>query len=165
MACARGPKGPFISGAALYAHAIEIGRDGTAMVKSTDDREVDVHRDFYLVTSSRDQVFWVSQVIEHCKGGDPTAESDCTLALLLDKKFTVLEKAPEAPANNGPKDPSIGGKLAVTIIAAGVTAGLGAAGAKCELFTDCKDLLIGGAVLSGLVALVAFASIFTDFKD
>jgi hypothetical protein len=51
------------------------------------------------VLVSGDQEFVVEQVIDRCRGGDPTGDVDCTLALLLDQRFTVLD---HAPARHGP---------------------------------------------------------------
>jgi hypothetical protein len=36
----------------------------------------------------------VEQVIEKCHGGDPAVDVDCTLTLLLDQRFTVMDHLP-----------------------------------------------------------------------
>lgn len=149
-ACAR-TRPPTISGGDLYAHVHELQTAGQATVG-----RVVIRRDQTLVTASAAQPFLVGQVIEHCKGGDPTLDVDCTLALLRGERFTVSDHAPaqKAPKAGGGEDSS-GSMLASAVVIGLVVAAAGGlvyGVATCE-FEGCKAVfgvplvLIGGGSL------------------
>jgi hypothetical protein len=151
-ACAH-PKPPTVTGGELYAQLQTLRDTGTATVGRV------VIRKTQVLTTGRDgQSFLVEQVIEHCRGGDPQSDVDCTLALLLDQRFRVVDHMPRGRAPKPEKaDPSR------SILTAGVLVGLTVAAtgglvygvATCE-FAGCKAVFgvplvfIGGAVLFSL---------------
>ena len=139
---------PTVTGAALYAQLPALQATGRATVGA-----VAVRKEQVLTTGS--QVFLVAQVIENCRGGDPAQDVDCTLALLLEQRFTVHDHAPEPKAQrDADEDQSRSFLTSTVVIGLGVaaTAGLVYGAATCE-FEGCKAVfgvplvLIGGGVL------------------
>ncbi len=92
FACAH-PAAPTISGADLYARVDALRAMGHAQIGS-----IEVRRDQYLVSSDTEQVFAVAQVLDKCNGGGLDADPDCTLVLVRDLRFRVVDRAPTAPA-------------------------------------------------------------------
>lgn len=141
--------GPTVSGAALYAQVTALQADKKAPVLASSGT-LEVRTDQFLIAG--EQLFVVGQVVDKCKGGDPTADPDCTLALLIDKKFELRDKAPTVKGEPGGSDLSLKTKalLVLTAMGAGMTYGA----FKCELFDGCKGLLGIGAGLDAIVILV-----------
>jgi hypothetical protein len=104
-----------------------------------------------VITVTRDGE---SLPFERENGGDPAQDVDCTLALLLDQRFTVLDHLPDHKA---PDDQSSSIVASVVVIGLGVavTAGLIYGVATCE-FEGCRAVfgvplvLIGGGALFSL---------------
>jgi hypothetical protein len=108
-----------------------------------------------LTTGSRGQAFLVDQVIEKCRGGDPARDVDCTLALLLDQRFTVMDHLPaRRSVTETGEDQRRSIVTVVVVIGLGVAAmgGLAYGVATCE-FPGCRAVfgvplvLIGGGAL------------------
>ena len=146
--------GPTVTGAALYAQVAALQADKHAPVV-TGAGTLDVRTEQYLIAG--EQLFVVGQIVDKCKGGDPTADPDCTLALLIDKTFRLRDQppVPREPGGGG-HDLSVRTKalLVLTAIGAGMTYGA----FKCELFDGCKGLLGIGAGLDGLLILIILGS-------
>ena len=153
--CARSR--PTVTAADLYAQVAVLQTTGQATVG-----DVTVRKDQVLTTTAEDQAFWVSQVIEKCRGGDPAADVDCTLALLIGQRFLVMDRMPEArrtPKPRHERDDKSGSFLSsVVVIGLGVAAigGLAYGAGTCD-FAGCKVVfgvplvLIGGGLLFVLI--------------
>ena len=120
----------------LYAQLPALRDAGRATVG-----RVEIRTDQVLLTGRDGQVFLVAQVIDRCRGGDPTADVDCTLALLLDQRFSVADHAP-APSTSGPaahedRSSSILSSAAVIGIGLGAIGGLVYGVAACK-FPGCR---------------------------
>lgn len=148
-ACAH-PARPTITGAELYAQLPTLQSTGVATLGA-----VSVRKGQVLTTRSQAQTFLVDQLIDRCHGGDPAQDVDCTLALLLDQRFTVLDHPPDHAARKADPDDrsgSIVASAAVIGLAVAATAGLIYGVATCE-FEGCKAVfgvplvLIGGGAL------------------
>jgi len=133
-----------ITGAELYARVHELRGTGRATQ--------------VLESRATGQAFVVANVIEKCQGDDPTRDVDCTLALLLDQRFTVTDHLPqEHAARPEHEDESRSIVTSVVVVGLGVAAagGLVYGLATCE-FAGCKAVfgvplvLIGGAALFAL---------------
>jgi len=146
-ACAH-PARPTVSGAELYAQVHALQRTGQATIRS-----ISVRKD--QVLASGEQAFMVAQVIDKCRGGDPAADVDCTLTLVLDQRFTVMDHLPQRRAVEARPDDqsrSIVASVVVVGLAAAAIGGLGYGAATCD-FPGCKAVfgvplvLIGGSLL------------------
>ena len=142
---------PTVTGAELYAQLQPLRDSGQATVGAVAIRTGQV-------LTAGDQTFVVEQVIQNCHGGDPTTDVDCTLALLLDKRFTVLDQMPpQKTVGASHEDRSRSIVTSVVVIGLGVAAvgGLVYGIATCE-FPGCKYVFgvplvfIGGAALFAL---------------
>lgn len=142
------PARPTVTGAELYAQVHRLQDAGQATIGSTAVRKGQV-----LTTGG--QTFVVEQVIDKCRGGDPAADVDCTLTLLLDQRFTVMDHLPQGhPVKADHEDQSSSIVASVVVIGLGVAAigGLVYGVATCE-FAGCKAVfglplvLIGGGAL------------------
>lgn len=148
-ACAH-PARPTVTGAELYAHVQALRDTGQATLGAVSVRTAQI-----LTTGPDGQSFEVAQVIEHCRGGDPTAEVDCTLALLLDQRFAVVDRIPERRAPKPARPDRSGSALTAAVV---VGLGLAATGglvygvATCE-FPGCKAVFGVPLVLIGTSAL------------
>lgn len=148
-ACAR-PARPTVTGAELYAHVQALRDTGQVTLGAVSVRKAQI-----LTTGPDGQSFEVAQVIEHCRGGDPAAEVDCTLALLLDQRFAVVDRIPERRAPNAPRPDRSGSALTAVVV---IGLGLAAAGglvygvATCE-FPGCKAVFGVPLVLVGTFSL------------
>lgn len=144
---------PAVTGAELYAQVHTLQATGRATVGS-----LTVRKDQVLTTD--DQIFEVQQVIERCHGGDPGADVDCTLALLLDKRFTVLDHAPHVHEAHPAHDQS--GPLlssgAVIVLGLAAIGGLAYGVAACD-FPGCR------AVFGVPIVFVAGAGLFALGRD
>jgi hypothetical protein len=150
-ACAA-PKRPTVTGAELYAQVETLRTKGEAVVGT-----VPVRKEHVLAAG--DQTFLVRQVIENCRGGDPAADVDCTLALLVAQRFTVLDRL---PTRREPKpdreDRSSSALTSIVVLGLGGAAigGLVYGVATCE-FEGCRAVfgvplvLVGGALLFALL--------------
>jgi len=152
VACAH-PSRPTVTGGELYAQLQTLRDSGTATVGP-----VIVRRTQFLTTRGDGQSFLVEQIIEHCKGGDPHADVDCTLALLVDQTFTVVDRMPQGRAAKPEKEDqtrSIATSVVVLSLGAAAAGGLVYGLATCE-FAGCKAVfgvplvLIGGGALFAL---------------
>jgi hypothetical protein len=148
-ACAH-PVRPTITGAELYSQIHTLQSTGEVTVGAASVRKGQV-----LTTRSQAQTFLVDQVIDKCHGGDPTQDVDCTLALLLDQRFTVLDHLPDHKARKADPDDqssSIVASVVVIGLGVGVIGGLIYGVATCE-FEGCRAVfgvplvLIGGGAL------------------
>jgi hypothetical protein len=149
MAAACGhPARPTVTGAELYAQVHTLQDAGHATIRS-----IAVRRGQVLTTG--EQTFVVDQVIDRCHGGDPAADVDCTLTLLLDQRFTVLDHPPQGHAVKADhEDQSRSIVASVVVVGLGVAAigGLVYGAATCD-FPGCKAVfgvplvLIGGSAL------------------
>ena len=147
---------PSVTGAQLYANVASLQTTGAADIGS-----VHVVASSVLTTGSDGPAYVVKQVVEHCKGGDPTADVDCTLALLLDQRFQVRDRAPErrsAAAKQDDRSGSMLSSVAVITLAVAATGGLIYGGATCD-FPGCK-VVFGGPLL-----LLGGAALFTLGRD
>jgi hypothetical protein len=90
IACGH-PARPTVTGAELYAQVHTLEDTGQATIGT-----IAIHKGQVLTTST--QIFAVEQVIDKCRGGDPSTDVDCALALLLDQRFTVLDHPPRGRA-------------------------------------------------------------------
>lgn len=151
VACGRAHR-PTISGAELYAQVVPLRDTGAVTI-----RDITVRKEQALVTSS--QQFLVAQLIEGCKGGDPAAEVDCALALLVAENFEVLDHLREARRNKEPGEDRSRSAITSGVVlglAAAATAGLVYGVVTCE-FEGCKAVFgvplvfIGGGALFLLV--------------
>jgi hypothetical protein len=147
-ACAGTPRAT-VRGADLYAHAAEIRERGRASVPGSTAMVV-VRRDQYLVDRSTDQVFVVRDVISGCAIDD---EADCTLALLRDQKFVVVDEPP-TPRGVHEEGSDMSALNKARVVSAATTALLAYGAAKCDAFDGCGTLLGIGAGLDGLVLLL-----------
>lgn len=150
-ACAK-PRAPTVTGAQLYAQVGVLQAAGTVTIDG-----VTVGREHFLTTGREGQIFVVAQVIERCRGGDPTADVDCTLALLLEQRFAVHERAPtrKAVKEAEPEDRSGSALTAIVVAGLGVaaTGGLIYGVATCE-FPGCKVVFGLPLALFGATALL-----------
>ena len=145
------PARPTITGAELYARLPALRDTGETTVGAV------LIRKNHVLTSGPVQVFVVEQVIEKCRGGDPAADVDCTLALLLDQRFTVMDHWPERKSvKAAPEDRSGSAMSSFVVIGFGVgaIAGLGYGAATCE-FPGCE--VVFGLPLVLVAGAVAFA--------
>lgn len=149
---------PTVTGAELYAQVQALQSTGQATVGA-----VAIRKEQVLTTASAGQVFLVEQVIATCKGGDPSRDVDCTLALLLGERFTVTD---HIPARRTPKVEGEGEDRSSSMLMSGVVVGIAAAAAggliyglaTCE-FPGCK------AVFGVPVVLVAGGALFVLVGD
>jgi len=146
-ACAHQAR-PTVTGAELYAQVHTLEDTGQVTIRS-----IAVRKGQVLTTG--EQVFAVEQVIDRCQGGDPAADVDCTLALLLDQRFDVMDHAPQGPVakpDHGDHSGSFLSSLVVVGLGVGATGGLVYGVAVCD-FPGCKAVFgvplvfIGGAAL------------------
>ena len=154
-ACGAQPQRPTIRGADLYARVGELKAAGHAAVPSN-QQPVTVRMDQYLVDRSRDQIFVVEQAVAGCDGIDIAADDDCTLALIGDQRFTVVDAPPEpkrVQRDEDDEDISPLNKARIALALAGTAMVVGAA--KCE-FEGCTELLGVAAGLDGLLLLLLF---------
>jgi hypothetical protein len=148
-ACAH-PARPTVTGAELYARIGALRDAGEVTIGA-----VSVRKSQVLVTGRQGQAFYVEQVIESCRGGDPAADVDCTLALLLDQRFTVHDRMPTLKGTKAEREDrsrSLLTSLVVVGAFVAIAGGLGYGVATCE-FPGCKAVfgvplvLIGGSAL------------------
>jgi hypothetical protein len=137
-----------VRGADLYAHAAELRDTGHARVPSS-QAPIVVRRDQFLVDRSTDQVFVVRDIISGC-GIDDT---DCTLALLRDQKFVVVDEPP-TPRRVHEEGKDMSALNKARLIGLATTAGLAYGAAKCDAFEGCGTVLGLAAGLDGLVTLL-----------
>jgi hypothetical protein len=144
------PARPTMTGAELYAQIRPLQETGQATVG-----QVTIRKDQVLTTGAAGQTFLVEQVIEKCHGGDPGSDVDCTLALLLDQRFTVTDHVPEGrtiKADHEDQSRSIVTSVVVVGLGVAAVSGLVYGVATCE-FPGCQAVfgvplvLIGGAAL------------------
>lgn len=142
------PARPTVTGAELYAQVHTLQDTGQATIGS-----IAVRKGQVLTTSG--QTFVVEQVIDKCHGRDPAADVDCTLALLLDQRFTVIDHLPlghTVKADHEDQSRSIVASVAVIGLGVAAIGGLVYGVATCE-FAGCKAVfgvplvLIGGGAL------------------
>ena len=151
LVAACGHARPTVTGAELYAQVHALQATGQATVGATA-----VHKG--QVLTSGDQVFVVEQVIDRCRGGDPAADVDCTLALLLDQRFTVLDHAPQGHGPPTDREDRSGAMLTSGVV---VGIGLAAAGglvygvAACD-FAGCQYVFGVPIVFLAGAALIWF---------
>jgi hypothetical protein len=153
-ACAHAPP-PTVTGAQLYAQVAELQTTGAATVGNVRVFETSV-----LTNGADGPSYVVKQVIDHCKGGDPTADIDCTLALLVGESFGVTDHVPvrrdSLKSDNKAGGPALSAG-ALLGVAAGISAGLVYGLVACD-FPGCKAVfgvplaLVGGATLFGIAA-------------
>jgi hypothetical protein len=142
------PARPTVTGADLYAQVHTLQDTGVASIGS-----IAVRKGQVLTTGT--QTFVVEQVIDKCHGGDPANDVDCALALLLDQRFTVMDRAPAGHARGGDhEDQSRSMISSVVIIGLGVAAvgGLIYGIAACD-FPGCKYVFGVPLVFIGAGAL------------
>ncbi|HEY5937592.1 MAG TPA: hypothetical protein VIU61_23255 [Kofleriaceae bacterium] len=154
MACANRAR-PTVTGAELYAQVTVLQTAGQATIGA-----VTVRKDQVLTTGSEGQAFWVTQVIEKCRGGDPAADVDCTLALLLEQRFFVLDRMPQGRPPVREKEDRTGSFLSSAVVIGLATAavgGLAYGAATCD-FPGCKAVFGVPLVLIGTAALVILVS-------
>lgn len=146
-ACAH-PARPTVTGAELYAQVHALQDTGQATIRSISIRKGQV-----LATG--EQTFVVEQVIDKCHGDAPAADVDCTLALLLDQRFAVLDHMPQGrtvKAKHEDQSRSIVASVVVVGLGVAAVGGLVYGVATCE-FAGCKAVfgvplvLIGGGAL------------------
>jgi hypothetical protein len=149
-ACAHSAR-PTVSGAELYAQVRTLQDTGQASVRSTVVRK-------NQVLTTGEQAFEVEQVIDKCHGGDAATDVDCTLTLLLDHQFTVMDQMPQGRAVKAAhEDHSASMMSSVVVVGAAVAAigGLVYGVATCD-FPGCRAVFgvplvfVGG----GLVLLL-----------
>lgn len=143
----------------LYARASELREHGEIEVASS-GRPIKVRTNHYLVDRSRDQVFYVRDVVAGCYGGTLAEDTDCTLALMQSQRFTVSDTIPsprKRPDQEG-KDMSDLNKALLVVAAAGAALAVGAA--KCDAFDGCGKVL---GVAAGVDALL-LVLLFTGMK-
>jgi hypothetical protein len=154
VACGGRARHPTITGAELYAQVGALRETGMTTL-----RGVTIRKDQALATSS--QQFLVAQLIDGCKGGDPAADVDCALALLVAESFEVLDRLREGTLKKEPGEDRSRSAITSGVVlglAAAATAGLVYGVATCE-FEGCKAVfgvplvLVGGGVLFALLAL------------
>src|SRR5262249_32015548 len=109
-ACAHAPP-PTVTGAQLYAQVTELQTSGAATVG-----DVRVFETSVLTNGADGPSYVVKQVIEHCKGGDPTADVDCTLALLVGQSFGVTDRVPARREPAGRSDDKTGSIMSSTVV-------------------------------------------------
>jgi hypothetical protein len=149
MAAACGhPARPTVTGAELYAQVHTLQDTGQAAIRS-----IAVRKGQVLTTGG--QTFLVEQVIDRCQGGDPTADVDCTLTLLLDQRFTVLDHLPKGPAVKADHEDQSRSMVSSVAVVGAVVAALGGlvyGVATCD-FPGCQAVFgvpivfIGGGAL------------------
>jgi hypothetical protein len=146
-ACAHSAR-PTVRGAELYAQVRTLQDTGQATVRS-----IVVRKDQVLTTG--DQAFEVEQVIDKCHGGDAATDVDCTLTLLLDHQFTVMDQMPQGRVVKAAHEDRSGAMASVVVVGATVAAlgGLVYGVATCD-FPGCKAVfgvplvfVAGGMVL------------------
>jgi hypothetical protein len=151
-ACAH-PARPTITGRELYAQIPALRDTGQATIGP-----VSIRKSHVLTTVPEGQVFLVEQVIDQCQGGDPEHDVACTLALLLDQRFSVSDRLPKRREVGRAREDRSGSMLtAAVVVGVGVAAvgGLVYGVATCD-FPGCKAVFgvplvfIGGAALFAL---------------
>jgi hypothetical protein len=144
---------PTVTGAQLYEQVHALQTTGQVTIGA-----VTVRKSHVLTTGWEGQTFVVEQVIDKCKGDNPTADVDCTLALLLDQRFTVLDHAQEHRGPRAAHSDRSGSMLAagaVVGLVVAATGGLVYGLATCE-FAGCKAVFgvplvaVGGLALFSL---------------
>jgi len=151
LVAACGHARPTVTGAELYAQVHALQATGRATIGAMAVRKGQV-------LASGDQVFVVEQVIDRCRGGDPATDVDCTLALLLDQRFTVLDHAPQGHASHAD-----GEDRSASMITSGVVVGVAVAAAgglvlgaaTCD-FPGCKYVFGVPIVFLAGAALIYF---------
>lgn len=148
---------PTVAGGDLYARVHALQTAGQVTIGT-----VVVRADQTLVTTSAAQPFLVSQLVARCRGGDPTLDVDCTLALLVAERFTVHDHAPAARdvrvGAHEDRSSSILVSAAVVGLALAATGGLVYGVATCE-FAGCE------AVFGVPLVLVAGGALFLLGRD
>ena len=156
-ACGAKQPQPTIRGADLYARVGELKAAGHAAVPSN-QQPVTVRMDQYLVDRSRDQIFVVDQAVAGCDGLDITTDEDCTLALIGDQRFAVVDAPPDPKRTyrDDADDDDISdlNKARIFLALAGTAMAVGAA--KCDAFDGCGELLGVAAAADGLLLLLLF---------
>jgi len=144
------PARPTVTGAELYARLRVLRDTGRATVGP-----VLITKSQVLTTGREGQAFLVEQVIENCRGDDPAGDVDCTLALLLDQRFTVLERMPTPRSPKLDREDRSGSIALSVVVVSGYLAAVGGlvyGVATCE-FPGCKAVfgvplvLVGGSAL------------------
>lgn len=153
VGCAGVAKQPTIRGIDLYAHASELRERGQALVR-TGNAPVTVRDNQYLVDRSRDQIFYVRDVVAGCHGRALADDPDCTLALMRDQRFVVVDTPPQVRDNREAKDMSDLNKARLVVAAAGVAMAVGAF--KCDAFDDCGAALGIAAGADAMLLLLLF---------
>jgi hypothetical protein len=153
VGCAGSQRPATIRGADLYAVANDLREHGEVTVSSS-RAPVKVQLSHYLVDHSRDQIFHVRDVVAGCYGHSFAEDTDCTLALMRDQRFVVLDHVPQPKqrASQEGGDISEINKARIVVAAAGVAMAVGAA--KCDAFDGCGTLLGVGAGIDALLLLV-----------
>ena len=153
IGCAAGRKAPTIRGVDLYAHANQIREHGVADVRSG-QAVIAVRSNHYLVDSSREQVFYVGDVVAGCHGHSLAVDTECTVALMQHQTFFVTDEAPQPRDATEPKASDISDMTKARIVLAAATTALVVGAAKCDAFDGCGTLLgIGAAIPGGLLLL------------
>jgi hypothetical protein len=156
VGCAAGRKSPTIRGVDLYAHANQIREHGSSRVP-TSQAPVVVRSDQYLVDSSREQVFYVGDIVAGCHGRSLSVDTECTVALMQHQTFFVTDEAPQPRATE--QEPSdISGMTKARIVLAAATTALIVGAAKCDAFDGCGTLLGIGAAVPGALLLLSMGS-------
>jgi hypothetical protein len=153
VGCAGGSKQSTIRGIDLYAQASELRERGQALVP-TNAQPMTVRDNQYLVDRSRDQVFVVRDVVAGCYGRALADEPDCTLALMRDQRFVVLDDIPQQRENREASDISDLNKARLVVAATGVAMAVGAL--QCDAFDGCGTALGVGAGLDAMLLLLLF---------
>jgi len=153
VGCAGGSKQTTIRGIDLYAQASELRERGQALVP-TSAKPITVRSNQYLVDRSRDQIFFVRDVVAGCYGQTLADDPDCTLALMRDQRFVVVDDAPVPRDHREASDMSDLNKARLVVAAAGVAMAVGAF--KCDAFDGCGTLLGIGAGADALLLLLLF---------
>ena len=150
------PKRPTVTGADLYARVEVLKSVGQTVVDNTP-----IRKDQVLITGRDGQVFVIEQIVENCRGGDAVADVDCTLALLINETFTVLDKIPDPKAAPKAEEEDRSGPaitaIVVVSLAVGAIGGLVYGAATCE-FEGCEVVfgvplvIVAGGLTFGLLA-------------
>lgn len=156
VGCAGAPKQATIGGSDLYARASELREQGHVTLTGSNQKQIDVRLEHYLIDRSRDQIFHVREVVAGCYGNSMAEDTDCTVALMQSQRFVVSDRIPaqkKLPGENK-EDISDINKARLVMVAAGAAMAYGAA--KCEVFEGCGGLLAIGAGADALLLLITY---------